>query len=105
MNFGVVAVNVARVPARQHFVAAFHLADRPFERNRGAFRIGDNRRRQVRNVGVQIKFNLFRVNHDELNFVGARFVQNRNDQTVDADRFSRAGQPYNSNRQPFCRER
>jgi hypothetical protein len=45
----------------------------------------------VWNVFVKTELETLGIDQDELNFVGTRAIENRNDKGVDADRLARAG--------------
>src|SRR2546423_5089178 len=52
LDLRVVAVNVPHAPLRQLLVALLHLRDGPLQSVRGLLRLGDDRRREVRDVCV-----------------------------------------------------
>ena len=83
----VVAVDIADAITRQILVTTLHLSYRPAECNRCPFGVGNDRRLEVRDVGVKAELEPLRIDHDEFHLVGARLVEYRHDKRIDAHRF------------------
>ena len=88
---GVEPVDVAHAELRHLAIAVLHLAHRPFQRQNGLARIGDDRREQMRDAVIDRQLQHFRIDHDEFAAVGRHPVQDRQDHRVDADRLARPG--------------
>ena len=88
-NLRVVPVDVSHAPTGEVLVPPFHLGNGPFQRDRCPFRIGDDRRREVRYIGVQPEFEALRVDHDELHLVRPRLEKDRHHERIHADGFTR----------------
>ena len=58
-------VDVAHAEPRHLLIAALHLAHRPFQREHRLFRVGDDRRQQMRDAVIDRQFQHLRVDHDE----------------------------------------
>ena len=97
----VIADKVAHLMVREQLVAALHLADRPVERSGGLLRVGDDRNEQVRNAVVVAKLDHLRVYHDEADLLRGRFVEQRNQHGVDADRLTGTGRTCNQHMRHF----
>ncbi len=87
----VITGDVSHAVTREVLVTAFHLGDCPFERNGSTFWVGDDRRREMRDVGVQPELKPLWVDHDKFHFVGPCFIKDRHHERVDADRFTGTG--------------
>ena len=88
---GVEAVDVAHAELRHLLVAILHLPHRPFERDDGLLRIGDDRGQEVRDAIVSGELEHLRIDHDEPASLGLHAVEEREDHGVDRDRLARAG--------------
>ena len=71
-----------------HLIAAFHLANRPFERSDRLFRVDHDRREKVRNAFIDRKLKHFRVDHDEAALLRWQLVHEREDHRVDTNRLT-----------------
>ena len=80
----VVADQIAHLMVCEQLVAALHLADRPVERARRLFRVGDDRNEQVRDAVVVAQLDHLRIDHDQPHFLGRGLIQNRDQHGVDA---------------------
>ena len=74
----------------KHLVALHHLIDRPLQRARGLFRVGDDRNEQMRDAVVGRKLDHLRVDHDKAHLFGRRLIEHRDDERVRADRLTGA---------------
>src|SRR5437763_4163842 len=88
LALSVITIDIADAPAREFFVATFHLAHRPAQRARGGLWIDDDRSSQMRNIFVKTEFEPLRIDQNQLNFIGSRSIKNRKQQRVYADRFA-----------------
>ena len=57
--------DVAHAEPRHLAIALLHLAHRPFERDHGLARIGDDRRQEMRDAVIDGKLQHLRVDHDQ----------------------------------------
>ena len=62
---GVEVLNVPDTGLREDLVASLHLINEPGEHLQNAFRLCDDRSKQMRNTVVDIKLDNLRVNHDQ----------------------------------------
>ena len=89
---GVVLLDVAHLAdVGQRLEPLVHQVDRPLERVGRLLRIRDDRRRQVRQVLVDLELDHLRVDQDQLHLVRPRLVDDRRDQRVQADALARPG--------------
>ncbi len=88
---GVEAVDVAHADLRHLLVALLHLPHRPFERDDGLLRVGDDGGQEVGDAVVGGKLEHLRIDHDEPASLGLHAVEEREDHGVDRDRLARAG--------------
>ena len=87
----VIADQIAHLMICEQLVAAFHLADRPVERTGRLLRVGYDRNEQMRNAVVVAQLDHLRVYHDEADLLRGRFIEQRDQHGVDADRFTGTG--------------
>ena len=87
----IVAVDVAHAELRHFLVALLHLAHRPFERDHGFLRIGDDRGEQMRDAVIDRQLEHFRIDHDQPALVRPQPIEQTQDHGVDGDRLARAG--------------
>ena len=85
----VVTFDIPRAGLGEHLVALLHLDDDFLKRKRGAPRIGHDRREQMGNAVVHVELDHLGIDHQQLHFIGLRFVQDARNNAVDADRFTR----------------
>ena len=84
-------VQFAHFERDHQFVAPLHFIDRPAQRVFRVAHVGNDWRQQVRDVAVHGEFDSFRVNQNQLEFVGFRLVEHAGEDDVDAHRFAGAG--------------
>jgi hypothetical protein len=87
----VVAVDVADAEFRHLFVALFHFSHRPFQGDDGLFRVGHDRRQQMRNAVIDGELEHLGIDHDQAALIRTQPVQQAEDHGVDGDRFAGAG--------------
>ena len=89
---GVVRRDVLRARVREDLVAPLHLVDRPLERRRRLFHVGDDQAGwHVRDAIDRCALHHLRVAHQEAELVGRATVEQREEHHVQADALSRAG--------------
>ena len=76
---------------RERLEPLLHRRHRPLQRVRRLLRVGDDRRRQVRQVLVHLELDHLRVDEDELHLVRPRLVDDRRDERVDPDALAGPG--------------
>ena len=89
-HLGVEAREVAHAQLAHQPVTPIHFAHTPVQRIGRMAHVGDDGRKQVRDPLVGAHFKHLGVNQDEAGLARMRFVEQRQDHRVDADRFAGA---------------
>ncbi len=87
----VVLLDIAHAAGGEQLQAALHFARGVAHHVGCDFRVGDDRREQVRDVGVEAELDLLRVDQDQLQFVWRGFEEHAHQQGIDEDAFAGAG--------------
>ena len=66
----IVGGKILHIMLGKHLVALHHLVDRPLQRARSLFRVGDDRNEQMRDAVVGRKLDHLRVDHDKAHLFG-----------------------------------
>ena len=95
MRFGilqqrVVLIDVAHAALGERAIAILHFRHGPDQRVRGELRIGNDRMQQMGDVLVDLQLHHLRIDHQHPQLTRQRFVQQRHNHRVQADRFARA---------------
>ena len=91
LECAVVLLDIAHAALREQLQAALHFARGVAQDVGRDFRVGDDRRVKVRDVGVKAQLEPLRIHQHELQFVGRGFVEHAHQQGIDEDAFAGAG--------------
>ena len=87
-HFLIETIDIARIHAAHHAIAALHFLDRPFQRADRFVRLGNDLGEQMRDVVVALQLQHLRIDQDQAAFSGREAIKQRQQDCIEANRLA-----------------